>query len=83
MTHESLATYIGSLGVTLLLIAFLLNVARILRADGYTYTTLNCVGAALACYSSYLIKFAPFVVLEGAWTIVAAVALIRKTFVRA
>jgi hypothetical protein len=36
------------------------------------------LGAALACYSSYLIDFLPFVVLEGVWAIAAAVALARS-----
>jgi hypothetical protein len=78
MTHPILATAIGSIGVTLLLVAFLLNVVRILRADGYPYIVLNLVGAALACYSSYLIAFMPFVVLEGTWAVVAAVAFGRR-----
>lgn len=72
------ATLIGSLGVTLLLVAFLLNVLRVMSAEGYAYTALNFVGAALACYSSWLIAFMPFVVLEGVWALVAAFALGRK-----
>jgi hypothetical protein len=72
------ATVIGSLGVALLLIAFLLNVLKLMSADGYAYTALNFVGAALACYSSWLIAFMPFVVLEGVWALVAAFALGRK-----
>jgi hypothetical protein len=76
--HDATATIVGFAGVALLLIAFLLNLARVLRADGYAYTALNFVGAALACYSSYLIGFVPFVVLEGVWAVVAAGALVRK-----
>ena len=72
------ATLIGSLGVTLLLLAFLLNLLRALRPEDYPYTVLNLVGASLACYSSYLIDFMPFVVLEGTWAAVAAVALLRR-----
>jgi len=72
------ATLIGSLGVTLLLLAFLLNLLRALRTEDYPYTVLNLVGASLACYSSYLIDFMPFVVLEGTWAAVAGVALIRR-----
>jgi hypothetical protein len=72
------ATLIGSFGVTLLLVAFLLNVLRVMSAEGYAYTALNFVGAALACYSSWLIAFMPFVVLEGVWALVAAFALGRK-----
>ena len=71
------ATLIGSVGVALLLVAFLLNVLKLMRADGYAYTVLNCIGAALACYSSYLIDFMPFVVLEGVWAVVAAYAIFR------
>jgi len=77
MTHEDQATLIGSLGVALLLLAFLLNLFKLLRSDGYPYLLLNLVGAALACYSSYLISFMPFVILEGTWAVVAAVQLAR------
>lgn len=73
----SAATLIGSVGVTLLLLAFLLNLLQALRATGYPYTLLNLVGASLACYSSYLIDFMPFVVLEGTWAVVAGAALGR------
>jgi hypothetical protein len=41
---------------------------------------LNLVGAALACLSSYLIDFMPFVLLEGTWSAVAAIALARRLF---
>jgi uncharacterized membrane protein len=71
------ATIIGSAGVTLLLLAFFLNLFRYLRADGIPYLLLNLVGAALACLSSYLIDFMPFVLLEGTWSVVAAIALGR------
>ena len=65
-------------GVTLLLLAFLLSLMKRMRMDGYPYATLNCVGAALACYSSWLVSFMPFVVLEGVWALAAAFALGRK-----
>lgn len=82
MTHETGATLIGFAGVTLLLLAFLLNLLKFMRSDGYPYTILNFVGAALACYSSYLIRFTPFVILEGAWALVAAGVIIRKAVAR-
>ncbi|MGH8645189.1 MAG: CBU_0592 family membrane protein [Gammaproteobacteria bacterium] len=78
MEYSDQATLIGSLGVALLLLAFLLNVFCLLRVQGYPYTVLNLVGASLACYSSYLIDFIPFVVLEGTWAVVAGVALVRS-----
>ncbi|MGE0120945.1 MAG: hypothetical protein AB7S71_20325 [Dongiaceae bacterium] len=72
------ATIVGSVGVGFLLLAFFLNLFRYLRADGLLYLGLNLVGAALACWSSWLIDFMPFVLLEGTWAIVAAVALGRR-----
>jgi hypothetical protein len=72
-----MANVIGTLGVALLLAAFILNLLSLLRADGSAYSVLNLVGAALACYSSYLIDFMPFVVLEGVWAVAAAYALVR------
>ena len=71
-------TMIGSLGVALLLLAFLLNLVRVLSTESYPYTALNFAGASLAGYASYLIGFAPFVILEGTWAVVAAVALVRR-----
>ena len=78
MEYSGQATFIGSLGVALLLLAFLLNVFRLLPVEGYPYIVLNLVGASLACYSSYLIDFMPFVVLEGTWAVVAGIALVRS-----
>jgi hypothetical protein len=77
MTHDGFATWIGSTGVALLLIAFLANLFERLRAESRLYSGLNFVGAALACWSSWLIQFMPFVVLEGAWSVVALVGLVR------
>lgn len=75
------ATLIGSVGVALLLAAFILNLLKVLRADARLYMSLNLAGAALACYSSYLIHFVPFVVLEGVWA-AAALAAIARSFGR-
>ena len=68
---------IGTLGVSLLLIAFGLNLAKKLGPQSPAYLWLNILGAALAGLSSYLINFWPFVVLEGVWTISSIVVLIR------
>jgi hypothetical protein len=73
-----MANLIGTVGVALLLGAFVLNLLKRIGADGYAYTALNLAGAGLACYSSYLIGFMPFVVLEGVWALAAAYALARK-----
>ena len=71
------AAVIGSTGVALLLVAFFLNLMKVMRSDGWLYLTMNLVGASLSCYSSYLIRFMPFVVLEGVWAVVALAAIVR------
>ena len=80
--HDAAATWIGFAGVALLLVAFLLSLLKMMRMEGYPYAALNFVGAALACYSSWLISFMPFVLLEGVWSLVAAGAIVRKALAR-
>jgi hypothetical protein len=58
---------IASIGVIILLIAFLLNLYKRVPAESRIYTLLNFVGAATCGFASYLIKFYPFVVLESIW----------------
>lgn len=82
MANDYQATLIGFIGVALLLAAFLLNVIRLLRSDGHLYMWLNLMGASLACYSSYLISFTPFVLLEGVWALVALGAIGRSLISR-
>ena len=75
----SLAEAIGSLGVALLLVAFFLNLRGRLPHDARSYQLMNAAGAGLACWASYLLEFFPFVVLEGTWSLVAVVALVRRS----
>jgi len=70
---------VGSVGVFLLLVAFFLNLFGRIQHNARSYQLMNAVGAGLSCYASYLIGFAPFVVLEGTWSVVALVALMRRT----
>jgi len=68
---------VGSIGVSLLLLAFFLNLFKILMQDNKIYVIMNILGAGLACYTSILIGFIPFVILEGIWAIVAVIGLIK------
>ena len=74
----SLAELFGSIGVALLLIAFFMNLFRLMSADSRAYQAINAIGAGISCYASYLIGFAPFVVLEATWCAVAIVAMFRE-----
>lgn len=74
----SYSSIIGSIGVTLLLAAFFLNLFRYISQDSRLYLLLNIIGAGLSCYASILISYWPFVILEGCWTVVALAALVGK-----
>jgi hypothetical protein len=72
------AEWIGSLGVALLLVAFALQLAGAIGRQSRLYSALNALGAGLACWASWQIGFLPFVLLEGLWSLVALVALLRR-----
>jgi hypothetical protein len=68
---------IASIGVALLLVAYFLNLFKLLPQESKAYGILNVIGAALACYASFMMGFIPFVILEGTWALVALVAMFR------
>lgn len=74
----SVGEWIGTLGVSMLLIAFALNLLKKISSTSKIYLSLNIIGALLACISSYLIAFWPFVVLEGVWAVSSFVILIKS-----
>lgn len=70
--------WIGFIGVAILLAAYFLNLWNIIKIDSIVYLMLNVFGAGIACIASILLHYLPFVILEGSWTLVSLVALIRK-----
>ncbi len=74
----SLSDWIGTLGVTLLLVAFALNITKKITPENSVYLLLNIFGAGLAGVSSYMISFWPFVVLESVWVIASIIPLFKK-----
>lgn len=72
----TLTDWIGFLGVTILLIAFFMNMRGIIKNDGIMYLILNTVGAGIACVASILLNYWPFIILEGCWTIVSIYGII-------
>ena len=69
---------IGSIGVLIILIAYFLNNFSIIKQNGNLYFFLNIIGASIACYTSYLINYIPFVILEGSWALVSVVGLLKS-----
>jgi len=74
----SFADIVGSIGVFILLLAFVLNLINKISGKNIVYILMNIVGAGLACYASYLINYIPFIILEGVWTFVSVIALLRR-----
>lgn len=68
---------IGSVGVGLVLLAYFLNVSKLIPVNGKMFYVLNIIGAAIACYASLLINYWPFVILEGTWTLVSIYGLMK------
>jgi hypothetical protein len=73
----TLADWIGSIGVSILLIAFLLNLLKKITQDSVAYVLMNLIGALLAGLASVLINYTPFIILEAAWVLVSLITLIN------
>jgi len=78
MNTETFQVILGSFGVTLLLLAFFLNLFKIVTQDSRAYILLNILGAGISCYASYLIRYTPFIILEAVWCLVAVTALLKS-----
>ncbi len=82
--HRIIYTYsmtfvdiIGFIGVSLILLAYFLNLNGRLQPEQLSYILMNLIGATLACIASIMMSYYPFVLLEGVWTAVSLAALIR------
>lgn len=75
----NLADWTGTAGVTLILLAYLLNNRGILTNRKEIYFLMNIVGSALACWSAVLLTFVPFIVLEAVWVAASVYEMIKLT----
>jgi hypothetical protein len=69
---------IGTIGVGIILIAYFLNMFSYIPNNGKLFYLLNIIGASIACFASYLIKYIPFIILEGTWALVSVVGLVKS-----
>jgi hypothetical protein len=67
--------WIGFIGVTILLLAFFLNLIGKIESESFVYLFMNFIGAGIACLASVLLKYVPFIILEASWTLVSAYGL--------
>ena len=69
--------WIGFVGVFQILLAYMLNIFGKLEKKDLTFILLNLIGASLACLASILMKYMPFIILEGVWALVSLIALLK------
>lgn len=67
--------WIGFIGVSILLLAYLLNLRNLLKKESLIYLLLNFIGAGLACLASVLLNYLPFIILEACWTFISAIGI--------
>lgn len=70
--------YIGTFGVAILLLAYLLLLVKAVTVSNRIYIWMNIIGAGLSTLASVFLKYVPFIVLEGAWMLVSIVALFQR-----
>ncbi len=69
--------WLGFIGVFQILLAYILNVIGKMEKSDLTFILLNLVGAGMACLASIFMKYFPFILLEGVWTIVSLISLTK------
>ncbi|MFN7261660.1 MAG: CBU_0592 family membrane protein [Cyclobacteriaceae bacterium] len=72
----TIADWIGSVGVSILLVAFLLNLLKKIAQDSLSYVVMNLIGALLAGLASWMINYTPFIILEAVWVLVSMMSLV-------
>lgn len=74
----STSDWIATIGVSILLIGFGMNLLKIITADSYLYLSLNFLGSFLAGIAAVMINLVPFIVLEAVWAVVSLLGIIKK-----
>jgi hypothetical protein len=69
--------WIGAAGVTILLFAYFLHLINKISQRSLVYMGLNFLGAGIACFAAIMLHYLPFIILEGAWTLVSLAALLQ------
>ena len=73
----NLNDWIGSIGVAILLIAFVLILLNKISKSGMVYLLMNFIGSGLAGVASYLIHYTPFIILELAWMLASLIGMLQ------
>jgi len=73
----NLTDWLGTIGVLQILLAYFLNVIGRVSSKSLAFILLNLIGASMACFASVLLKYWPFIVLEGVWALVSLYSFIN------
>ena len=73
----NLTDWLGTIGVLQILLAYFLNVIGSVSSKSLAFILLNLIGASMACFASVLLKYWPFIVLEGVWALVSLYSFIN------
>jgi len=73
----NLTDWLGTIGVLQILLAYFLNVIGKVSSKSLAFILLNLIGASMACFASVLLKYWPFIVLEGVWALVSLYSFIN------
>lgn len=73
----SVANWVASIGVGILLVAFFLNIFGYVNNKSKLYALLNAIGGLISCYASWMVDFYPFVVLNIIWSFTAILSLFK------
>lgn len=60
---------IGFIGVTIMLIPYILTLRKIITVDNLLCSVLNFIGSSLCVIYSYNIKAYPFLLIESIWAL--------------
>ena len=74
----NLTDWIGSVGVFLILLAYILNLLNKISNNDLSFIVLNLVGAGLACVASIRMNYVPFIILESVWVLASFLALFKS-----
>ncbi|MGB5243405.1 MAG: hypothetical protein WBN28_02750 [Lutimonas sp.] len=69
--------WIGFIGVFQILLAYFLNVFGKISTKDLSFILLNIFGAGMACLASIMMNYIPFIILEGAWTLISVISLVK------
>lgn len=73
----NIVDWLGFIGVFQILLAYILNLLGKMHKNDLSFILLNFIGASMACLASVLLKYVPFIILEGVWSFASLITLVK------